>query len=186
MPARRFACPECDATIRLNPSAPAGKKVRCPECDALVRPPSDDDAPVRRSSRRDDDYDDRPRRSGSRGKKAAKKSNAPLIIVGSVIFTILLVGGVVGAVLLTRDTKNKEPVVADGGPKGGPVAKGPIAGPAGVQKGVVPPKPSGPRVVGLNVGNEAPEIEAEDLDGETFKLSDYRGKVVMLDFWGNW
>lgn len=36
------------------------------------------------------------------------------------------------------------------------------------------------------VGKPAPEIAAEDLDGKKFKLSDYRGKVVMLDFWGNW
>jgi hypothetical protein len=36
------------------------------------------------------------------------------------------------------------------------------------------------------VGKEAPEIQAEDLDGVKFKLSDYRGKVVMLDFWGHW
>jgi predicted Zn finger-like uncharacterized protein len=181
MPARRIPCPECDASIRLSPDHPAGKKVRCPECDALVRPPADDDAPVRRSSRRDDDYDDRPRRSGSRGKKKAQKSNAPLIIVGSVVLTLMLVGGVVGVVLLTRDSKNKEPVIADNGPKGGPVAKGPAGGP----KGVVPPKSSG-RVVGLEIGNEAPDIEGEDLDGVPFKLSDYRGKVVMLDFWGNW
>ena len=34
--------------------------------------------------------------------------------------------------------------------------------------------------------DNAPEIEAEDLDGVSFKLSDYRGKVVVLDFWGNW
>jgi predicted small lipoprotein YifL len=32
----------------------------------------------------------------------------------------------------------------------------------------------------------APEIEGEDQDGVPFKLSDYRGKVIMLDFWGNW
>jgi len=38
----------------------------------------------------------------------------------------------------------------------------------------------------LSIGKEAPEIEAEDLDGKRFKLSDYRGKVVVLDFWGNW
>ena len=32
----------------------------------------------------------------------------------------------------------------------------------------------------------APEIEGNDLDGVAFKLSDYRGKVVVLDFWGDW
>lgn len=36
------------------------------------------------------------------------------------------------------------------------------------------------------VGEEAPEIEGMDLDNESFKLSDYRGKVVLLDFWGDW
>jgi len=38
----------------------------------------------------------------------------------------------------------------------------------------------------LGIGLTAPEIEAKDLDGKPFKLSDYRGKVVLLDFWGNW
>jgi cytochrome oxidase Cu insertion factor (SCO1/SenC/PrrC family) len=38
----------------------------------------------------------------------------------------------------------------------------------------------------LAIGMEAPEIEGDDLDGKSFKLSDYRGKVVMLDFWGDW
>jgi hypothetical protein len=36
------------------------------------------------------------------------------------------------------------------------------------------------------VGKVAPEIAATDLDQKEFKLSDYRGKVVLLDFWGNW
>ncbi len=38
----------------------------------------------------------------------------------------------------------------------------------------------------LRVGKEAPQIEAADLDGTEFKLTDYRGKVVLLDFWGHW
>ena len=38
----------------------------------------------------------------------------------------------------------------------------------------------------LRVGKEAPDIKGEDLDGKEFKLSDYRGKVVLLDFWGDW
>jgi hypothetical protein len=38
----------------------------------------------------------------------------------------------------------------------------------------------------LAVGKTAPEVTGEDQDGKQFKLSDYRGKVVLLDFWGNW
>ncbi|MSP15090.1 MAG: redoxin domain-containing protein [Myxococcales bacterium] len=41
-------------------------------------------------------------------------------------------------------------------------------------------------LVNLKVGGMAPEIEAPDLDGVKFKLSDYRGKVVLIDFWGYW
>ena len=40
--------------------------------------------------------------------------------------------------------------------------------------------------LGLDVGKRAPEISGKDLDGKTFKLSDYRGKVVVLDFWAHW
>lgn len=38
----------------------------------------------------------------------------------------------------------------------------------------------------LAVGKPAPEIEGVDVDGKPFKLSDYKGKVVMLVFWGSW
>jgi len=38
----------------------------------------------------------------------------------------------------------------------------------------------------LMPGKTAPDIDGEDLGGTAFKLSDYRGKVVMLDFWGDW
>ena len=47
-------------------------------------------------------------------------------------------------------------------------------------------EPIGNVKVGLEVGDMAPEIIGEDIDGKRFKLSDYRGKVVMLDFWGDW
>ena len=39
---------------------------------------------------------------------------------------------------------------------------------------------------GMTVGKTAPEITGADVDGKQFKLSEYRGKVVMLDFWGDW
>jgi len=38
----------------------------------------------------------------------------------------------------------------------------------------------------LAIGKTAPEIEGKDVDGKKFKLSEYRGKVVVLDFWGDW
>ena len=34
----------------------------------------------------------------------------------------------------------------------------------------------------LTIGKAAPEIEGKDLDGRPFRLSDYRGRVVVLDF----
>ena len=38
----------------------------------------------------------------------------------------------------------------------------------------------------LSIGKVAPDIVGEDVDGTPMKLSDYRGKVVVLDFWGDW
>ena len=38
----------------------------------------------------------------------------------------------------------------------------------------------------LAVGKTAPDIEGKDSSGKSFRLSDYRGKVVILDFWARW
>jgi serine/threonine-protein kinase len=38
----------------------------------------------------------------------------------------------------------------------------------------------------LEVGCPAQDIEGTDLDGKKLKLSDFRGKVVVLDFWADW
>ena len=38
----------------------------------------------------------------------------------------------------------------------------------------------------LAVGRVAREIKGVDLDEVKFKLSDYRGRVVVLSFWGHW
>jgi hypothetical protein len=35
----------------------------------------------------------------------------------------------------------------------------------------------------LLVGKKAPDVEGVDQDGRRFKLSDYKGQVVLLDFW---
>ncbi len=38
----------------------------------------------------------------------------------------------------------------------------------------------------LQVGMVAPNIVGKDIDDVDFELSDYKGKVIMLDFWGDW
>ena len=38
----------------------------------------------------------------------------------------------------------------------------------------------------LSVGKLAPEMSGTDVDGTPAKLSDYRGKIVMVDFFGDW
>lgn len=40
--------------------------------------------------------------------------------------------------------------------------------------------------IGLKVGNRAPNFTLQNLDGEEVKLSDYRGKTVLLNFWASW
>ena len=39
---------------------------------------------------------------------------------------------------------------------------------------------------GINIGNRAIDFELQTLDGKTVKLSDYRGKPVLLNFWATW
>ncbi len=38
----------------------------------------------------------------------------------------------------------------------------------------------------LGIGATVPDVVGEDTDGKALKLSDYRGKVVLLDFWASW
>ena len=40
--------------------------------------------------------------------------------------------------------------------------------------------------IGLNVGDKAPEIELKNPQGEVIKLSDLKGKYVLIDFWASW
>jgi len=38
----------------------------------------------------------------------------------------------------------------------------------------------------LAIGRPAPDFSLRDLSGKTHRLSDYRGKVVMINFWATW
>jgi peroxiredoxin len=43
-----------------------------------------------------------------------------------------------------------------------------------------------PIPVGTQVGNRAPDFTLQDLNGKDVKLSDFRGKIVMINFWATW
>jgi hypothetical protein len=100
-----------------------------------------------------------------------------------VVLCVVVIGGSLFFIIKSWPGDEDERVWEGGAP---PVGVGPGAGPgakAGGNAGATPIQPIGG---GPQVGQPAPEIAAEDVDGVQFKLSDYRGKVVMLDFWGNW
>ena len=42
------------------------------------------------------------------------------------------------------------------------------------------------RLLYLRVGAVAPDFDGETVDGEPFQLSDFRGKVTVVEFWGFW
>ena len=46
--------------------------------------------------------------------------------------------------------------------------------------------PSEDPKVGLEIGNLAPDISMKGIDGDVYKLSDLRGKLVLIDFWASW
>jgi len=43
-----------------------------------------------------------------------------------------------------------------------------------------------PAIVGLKIGNKAPDIEYTSPDGKLIKLSSLKGQVVLIDFWASW
>ena len=42
------------------------------------------------------------------------------------------------------------------------------------------------KVEGLEIGSPAPKFKLPDLDGREVSLDQYKGKVVLLDFWATW
>lgn len=39
---------------------------------------------------------------------------------------------------------------------------------------------------GLRIGDQAPDIVMNNVDGKPLRLSDLRGKMVLIDFWASW
>jgi len=47
------------------------------------------------------------------------------------------------------------------------------------------PAPTAPAVI-LGIGSTAPDFSLPNLDGQKIKLSSFKGKIILLDFWASW
>ena len=47
-------------------------------------------------------------------------------------------------------------------------------------------KPSEDAPIRVRMGNEAPGFTLESIEGKKVSLEDFKGKVVLLDFWATW
>jgi peroxiredoxin len=57
---------------------------------------------------------------------------------------------------------------------------------AKVEAGEKPTQPPGDKAPTSPGGKPAPSFTLQDLNGKTVSLSDFKGKVVVLDFWATW
>ena len=46
--------------------------------------------------------------------------------------------------------------------------------------------PANSQTIGIKVGNKAPEIIENSVNGQPLKLSSLAGKIVLIDFWASW
>jgi thiol-disulfide isomerase/thioredoxin len=168
----RLACPSCGAEPKLADDL-LPKKIECRKCGTLYPRPADDED--------DEDRASRPRRKANGGSTALLLT---AIGVSAVVLLLVCLGAPALVFLIWKTTavaqapKGHEPMPAQGGmPPGG-------LPPGGLQPGGAPP--DGAPKSATDVGMTALAIDGEDIEGKRFKLADYRGKVVMLDFWGQW
>jgi cytochrome oxidase Cu insertion factor (SCO1/SenC/PrrC family) len=42
------------------------------------------------------------------------------------------------------------------------------------------------QLAAVALGQIAPDIDGEDMEGQRLHLADYKGNVVVLHFWANW
>lgn len=61
-----------------------------------------------------------------------------------------------------------------------------LSAPAWAQAPAAPPSPARPASAGPALGEMAPDFLGLDRRGRPVKVSDYRGKLVVISFWAGW
>jgi len=193
---KKVKCPECNTVFPVPDAEP-------------------DEPGARRRSDAGDDYDEEEDRQSRRPRRRRRQTQSVgnvAVLVGAGLLALVVIGGLFAGGIYAVIALNKKPEVAQNpldqpGPDGRlPNQRPQWAPPGGVPPGGLPPggpglppnmppgggglpqppDAGGQTGTGTEVGQMAKDIEGEDIDGKPFKLSDYRGKVVLLDFWGHW
>lgn len=110
-----------------------------------------------------------------------KKSSSKIIIIG---LAIVLIGSIIGGMVYyggigKQKTENDKP------PENNVVSESP----SDVEDKTIVDSPSDEEEreeVDIAVGKESPDFTLLNLYGEEVSLSDYRGKIVMINFWATW
>jgi thiol-disulfide isomerase/thioredoxin len=183
-----LSCPGCSAVVKTAKATTAGKRIKCPHCDTVCV--SEEEAqtvaltkgrPAHRGQGSTiHEGADRPRR---RARRADSKGAG--LIVGAIAgaAVLLLLGGVAVAAWVWPGFLKSKAAKA-------PETSAPVAALDQPAEKLPPPprieepKPNLP--AGFQVNQLASPFEGEDVDGRQIKLSDHQGKVVVLDFWGDW
>lgn len=179
-------CPSCNARLKLTGESPVGKRITCPQCHTPFRVPETEEvfeaelvqpAPPEPADGVEPERQPQGRKKQLRPKKSSSKA---LVLVSAAIGAVLLLGGGGwGIWMIVKNRSNSAANAKPGSANFNANNPAPVTGNPG-NPDRTPPAPA------FEIGSAAPEIEGEDIDGQRFKLSDYRGKVVLLDFWGHW
>lgn len=112
-----------------------------------------------------------------------------MIIIGKVLFILLLVVAViVGGLFILKNMKENEELPSPGQAveENDSVVEPPVeSGETPEGEAIIEPDDSTEEVVFAS-GKPAPDFTLKKLSGEEVSLSDYRGKIVLVNFWATW